>query len=73
MTCLYTVTLSRYNKGYEGPDCQVDVDECQSQGNVCKNGGVCKNSPGSFSCSCPFSTTGESLSTQKSDSLKYVV
>ncbi|GFR61510.1 neurogenic locus notch homolog protein 1, partial [Elysia marginata] len=45
--------------GYEGPDCQVDVDECLTQeGKVCRNGGVCRNSPGSFSCACPFSTTG---------------
>ncbi|GFO13859.1 hypothetical protein PoB_004036400 [Plakobranchus ocellatus] len=44
--------------GYEGPECQTDVDECLTQSTVCKNGGVCRNSLGSFSCSCPFGTTG---------------
>ncbi|RUS92039.1 hypothetical protein EGW08_000252 [Elysia chlorotica] len=56
--CNSTNGIRQCLPGYEGPDCQVDVDECSRQGDVCRNGGVCRNSPGSFSCACPFSTTG---------------
>ncbi|XP_012941135.1 uncharacterized protein LOC101853429 [Aplysia californica] len=43
-------------KGWEGPACQSDTDECR--GVVCKNGGTCENSPGRYKCKCPFGTRG---------------
>jgi len=31
----------------------VDMDECAMFADVCKGGGVCVNTPGSFHCLCP--------------------
>lgn len=36
--------------------CDVDIDECASQ--PCKNGGICNDLPGGFSCKCPDEFTG---------------
>ena len=42
-------------EGYQldstGKKC-VDIDECENP-NVCTNGGICRNFPGSFQCICP--------------------
>ncbi|XP_041973434.1 fat-like cadherin-related tumor suppressor homolog [Aricia agestis] len=43
-------------RGYYGPRCQYDVDECL--GEPCLNGATCLNEPGSFRCLCPPDKTG---------------
>ncbi|XP_047023780.1 fat-like cadherin-related tumor suppressor homolog [Helicoverpa zea] len=43
-------------RGYYGPRCQYDVDECA--GEPCLNGATCVNEPGSFRCLCPPDKTG---------------
>ncbi|XP_039746236.1 fat-like cadherin-related tumor suppressor homolog [Pararge aegeria] len=43
-------------RGYYGPSCQYDVDECA--GEPCLNGATCLNEPGSFRCLCPPDKTG---------------
>ncbi|KAL0839199.1 hypothetical protein ABMA28_015971 [Loxostege sticticalis] len=43
-------------RGYYGPRCQYDVDECA--GEPCLNGATCLNEPGSFRCLCPPDKTG---------------
>ncbi|KAJ0179077.1 hypothetical protein K1T71_004789 [Dendrolimus kikuchii] len=43
-------------RGYYGPRCQFDVDECA--GEPCLNGATCLNEPGSFRCLCPPNKTG---------------
>lgn len=43
-------------RGYYGPRCQFDVDECA--GEPCLNGATCLNEPGSFRCQCPPDKTG---------------
>ncbi|XP_032512432.2 fat-like cadherin-related tumor suppressor homolog isoform X2 [Danaus plexippus] len=43
-------------RGYYGPRCQYDVDECI--GEPCLNGATCLNEPGSFRCLCPPDKTG---------------
>ena len=45
--------------GWGGGTCNVDIDECQDPPNPCFNGGLCVNSPGSYSCSCPPKFTGQ--------------
>lgn len=36
----------------------ADIDEC-ADGEICGEGAICTNSPGSFSCSCPKGTAPE--------------
>ncbi|CAK1553844.1 unnamed protein product [Leptosia nina] len=43
-------------RGYYGPRCELDVDECV--GEPCLNGATCLNEPGSFRCLCPPDKTG---------------
>lgn len=43
-------------RGYYGPRCEFDVDECA--GEPCLNGATCVNEPGSFRCLCPPDKTG---------------
>ncbi|KAL4437982.1 hypothetical protein ABPG77_004203 [Micractinium sp. CCAP 211/92] len=49
------------DKGYEGPACDVDVDECVRGTAGCAATSICLNSPGSFECVCPLGTTGAPL------------
>ena len=57
------ILLQKYRcvceKGYQldntGKKC-VDIDECEDP-NVCTNGGICRNFPGSFQCICPKGST----------------
>ena len=41
--------------------CSPDVDECQSE--PCKNGGTCRDLPGSFACYCPEGFVGTQCET----------
>lgn len=45
-------------RGYMGPTCEIDVDECENQ--PCGNGATCINEAGSFRCICPPDLTGAS-------------
>ena len=36
--------------GFTGPQCDVDIDECEHHVNVCKTHEVCENTRGSFVC-----------------------
>ena len=44
-------TCTQCAEGWSGDMCQIDIDECEENENVCNNG-ICKNSPGSFECFC---------------------
>ncbi|XP_021365713.1 uncharacterized protein LOC110458370 [Mizuhopecten yessoensis] len=43
--------------GYTGTRCETDVNECAMS--PCKNGGSCKNNPGSYTCDCVGRWTGQ--------------
>lgn len=45
-------------RGYMGPTCEIDVDECEKQ--PCGSGATCINEAGSFRCICPPDLTGVS-------------
>uniref|UniRef100_A0A1B0CLA4 Uncharacterized protein n=2 Tax=Lutzomyia longipalpis TaxID=7200 RepID=A0A1B0CLA4_LUTLO len=45
-------------RGYMGPTCEVDVNECENQ--PCGSGATCINEAGSFRCICPPYLTGAS-------------
>ena len=45
--------------GWGGRTCNADIDECHDPPNPCLNGGLCVNSHGSYSCSCPPKFTGQ--------------
>ncbi|KAL4425642.1 hypothetical protein ABPG75_009658 [Micractinium tetrahymenae] len=49
------------DKGYEGPACDIDVDECVRGTAGCAPTALCLNSPGSFECACPLGTSGDPL------------
>ena len=39
--------------GYTGLNCEEDIDECQAGLDECQNGGVCRNTLGTYQCDCP--------------------
>ena len=42
--------------GYDGTDCDHDVDDCASA--PCQNGGVCSDTTSGYTCGCPAGFTG---------------
>ncbi|XP_066022523.1 uncharacterized protein [Pocillopora verrucosa] len=41
--------------GFEGENCEKDIDECASNDNKCAKGAaICKNTVGSYNCTCHF-------------------
>ena len=44
-------------RGFTGPLCAVDVNECLQ--NPCRNGATCVNVPGAFRCQCAANWTGQ--------------
>eukprot|EP00887_Chlorella_sp_A99_P006508 scaffold3.g6508.t1 len=47
---------------YEGPKCDLDINECARGTAGCAAGAVCVNSPGSYRCECPLGTNGDGTS-----------
>lgn len=43
--------------GYEGPFCEVEINECSSS--PCKNGATCLDLSGHFSCHCTAGFKGK--------------
>ncbi|KAI3438631.1 hypothetical protein D9Q98_001053 [Chlorella vulgaris] len=43
---------SKEGTGYEGPACNIDINECARQTAGCHPDAACTNTPGSFSCRC---------------------
>ena len=43
-----------FRLGFEGVNCEVDIDECALRPNVCQNDGLCKhyNNTYTFKCFC---------------------
>ena len=46
-------------EGWEGPQCQQDINECEAAVNPCQNDGICTNTEGSFTCECTPQWTGD--------------
>ncbi|XP_063226608.1 cubilin [Bacillus rossius redtenbacheri] len=65
----YNKFICRCPPGWEGPRCEMDVNECARFFGTdlgCQNGATCTNRPGSFDCSCAPGWFGVRC-TQKSD------
>ncbi|KAL9953745.1 hypothetical protein ACROYT_G041208 [Oculina patagonica] len=45
--------------GFQGPECQYDVDECSTLTHDCSADGVCSNTEGSYSCYCKPGYSGD--------------
>lgn len=45
-------TTRTYLTGYDGVNCENDIDECVIVPSICLNRGDCENQPGSFQCKC---------------------
>lgn len=48
-------SLCECSKGYakvDGKDC-ADINECELNSGICKGGGTCVNTDGSYRCECP--------------------
>ena len=43
--------------GYEGYDCDQNIDECERL-KPCQNNGSCSDTPGGYKCSCPLGFAG---------------
>jgi len=46
-------------EGWEGAQCQQDINECEAAINPCQNGGICTNTEGSFTCECTPQWSGD--------------
>lgn len=58
-TCQSGFTVKGYRclcpPGYEGGNCDKDIDECAAHDNKCTlGGGTCENTAGSYNCTCQF-------------------
>lgn len=47
-----------YLTGYEGINCEVDINECAVEPTICLNGGDCQNEDGGFQCKCGRDSSG---------------
>jgi mannan endo-1,4-beta-mannosidase len=56
------LSLPECPEGYEGPSCDIDINECTRGTAGCGTGAVCINAPGSFECACPLGSTGSGTS-----------
>ena len=45
--------------GYQGQQCQTDIDECELFNVVCQNGGRCQDLRNNFTCSCRAGFAGK--------------
>lgn len=45
------------SRGYEGHDCDIEIDECQSV--PCLNNATCVDEVGNFSCACALGYQGD--------------
>ncbi|XP_048587267.1 protein crumbs [Nematostella vectensis] len=52
-------TCNCTGSGYEGPKCDVDINECKVQPGPCLNGGTCDNYLGTYGCSCKAGYRGK--------------
>ncbi|XP_026541985.1 cubilin-like [Notechis scutatus] len=55
---------------WQGPDCSVDVNECQIYEGTflgCQNGATCINKPGNYSCICTPETYGQYCTSEFDD------
>ena len=47
----YTIIFDRCPDTWEGPNCDIDVNECEEFEHTdlgCKNGATCQNTPGGY-------------------------
>jgi hypothetical protein len=40
-------------EGWNGTNCENDVNECLPGSDPCQNGGTCNNFDGGYNCTCP--------------------
>lgn len=54
-TCLtspFGEAICMCSSGWTGPNCDVDVQDCNIEHSPCGNGGTCRDIPGSYVCDC---------------------
>lgn len=61
--CSATWVDGRNGTGYEGPNCDIDINECvRATGGCASEGGVCVNTRGSYHCTCQRGYVGDGFS-----------
>ncbi|XP_053380724.1 protein crumbs-like isoform X2 [Mercenaria mercenaria] len=55
-------TTTTYLTGYDGVNCENDINECLVQPSICLNGGDCENEDGTFQCKCGRDSDGNYFS-----------
>ncbi|XP_013065196.2 uncharacterized protein LOC106054038 isoform X1 [Biomphalaria glabrata] len=56
-TCAPSTGKKICMKGWNGPNCEQDINECTS--GVCQNNGTCVNLNGDYTCQCPAAYSGK--------------
>ena len=54
-TCIDEINNYRCNcanTGFEGPHCEINIDECAIFGNPCQNNGTCNDLINEYACEC---------------------
>ncbi|KAK9841349.1 hypothetical protein WJX74_004374 [Apatococcus lobatus] len=60
--CSSTRVNGTAGTGYEGPNCDIDIDECVRGTAGCASSAACRNTPGGFTCQCFMGYTGNGTS-----------
>ncbi|XP_034731260.1 EGF-like repeat and discoidin I-like domain-containing protein 3 isoform X2 [Etheostoma cragini] len=49
--------ICKCQPGFQGVHCQINVNDCANQ--PCKNGGICRDLDGDYTCQCPSPNVGK--------------
>ncbi|CAK0739538.1 hypothetical protein CVIRNUC_001174 [Coccomyxa viridis] len=72
-TCSSTEVNGLDGTGYEGPHCDIDINECVRKTDNCGANSTCSNLPGSFTCTCWRGFSGDGHTCQETPAVEDLV